>query len=115
VLFLTTKGQGKVVPIKGLQLKPKVQLKVEMKAQPKPQRIVNPPRAESPVWKDLKPLKGQYKTDAKNEKVYDWDPFHNEIEVYAMSGGKRKVHLGTIDPVTGKMIKPAVPGRTIEL
>jgi hypothetical protein len=40
VLLLTTKGQGKGVPVKWPQLKPKIQLKLEMKAQPKPQQPI---------------------------------------------------------------------------
>jgi hypothetical protein len=31
---------------------------------------------------------------------------------YSTAGGK---HLGSMDPVTGEMIKPAVPGRTIDV
>ena len=41
----------------------------------------------------------------------EWDHTHGDIEVY----DKRGRHLGSMDPVTGNMSKPAVPGRKIEL
>ena len=36
---------------------------------------------------------------------------HGEIEVFNARGK----HLGSIDPITGEMVKPAVPGRTIDV
>ena len=35
----------------------------------------------------------------------------NDIEVYDKNGK----HLGSMDPTTGEMYKPAVPGRTITI
>ena len=43
--------------------------------------------------------------------LYEWDHAHNDIEVYD-SNGK---HLGSMDPITGEMYKPAVKGRKIEV
>ena len=53
----------------------------------------------------FKPYRGIYKTDGTN--IYKWDFTHNDIEVFA----KNRRHLGSIDPRTGKMYKPAVNGR----
>ena len=53
----------------------------------------------------FKPYKGIYKTDGKN--IYKWDFTHNDIEAF----NKKGKHLGSIDPQTGKMYKPAVNGR----
>ncbi|MBO0853176.1 MAG: hypothetical protein J2P18_05340 [Nocardia sp.] len=67
---------------------------------------------ESPVWKDLKPYRGKTKTNGKNGKsreFYEWDYTHDDIEVYDSKGQ----HLGSMDPVSGKMYKPAVNGRKI--
>ena len=72
-----------------------------------PQRIANPPKAESPVWRDLKPYKGQTRTDG--EKFYQWDYTHNDIEVFSTKGSRP--HLGSMDPVTGKIYKPALKER----
>lgn len=69
---------------------------------------------ESPVWKDLKPYRGRTRTNGKNGKAreyYEWDYTHNDIEAYDSKGN----HLGSIDPITGKIYKPAVPGRTIQV
>jgi hypothetical protein len=62
-------------------------------------------KGESPIWKGFKPYRGIYKTDGKN--IYKWDFTHNDIEVFA----KNRRHLGSMDPQTGKMYKPAVSGR----
>ncbi len=72
-----------------------------------PQRITNLPKAESPVWRELKPYKGQTRTDG--EKFYKWDHTHNDIEVFSTKG--KKDHLGSMNPMTGKIYKPAVKGR----
>lgn len=66
-------------------------------------------KTTSPVWRKLKPWRGKTKTDGKN--YYEWDHTHNNIEVY---NGRGK-HSGVMDPKTGKMIGPAVPGRTINV
>ena len=65
-------------------------------------------KQESPVWKELRPYKGKTRTDCKGKK-YEWDHTHNDIEVY----NKRGEHLGSMNPKTGEMYKPAVSGRKI--
>jgi hypothetical protein len=45
------------------------------------------------------------------KRLYTWDSLHGEIEVF----NSRGKHLGSLDPITGTMIKPAVPGRTIDV
>ncbi len=70
-------------------------------------RQSNPSKADSPVWKDLKSAGNGVKTDGK--RFYEWDYTHNDIEVY----NKRGEHLGSMNPVTGDMYKPAVPGRKL--
>lgn len=65
--------------------------------------------SRSPIWTALRNWRGKTKTDGK--KFYEWDRTHGEIEVY----GSRGQHLGVQDPVTGAIIKPAVPGRTINV
>ncbi len=47
----------------------------------------------------------------KKRKYYEWDHTHNDIEVYNFRG----IHLGSMNPQSGKMYKPAVDGRTIDL
>ncbi|NOQ34701.1 MAG: hypothetical protein GQ569_02265 [Methylococcaceae bacterium] len=47
--------------------------------------------------------------DEKENLYYTWDSLHGEIEVF----NKRGRHLGVADPITGKLIKPAVKGRKI--
>jgi hypothetical protein len=44
-------------------------------------------------------------------RIYTWDSLHGEVEVFNARGK----HLGALDPVTGKQVKPAVPGRTIDV
>jgi RHS repeat-associated protein len=71
-------------------------------------------RSKSPVWKNAKPHRGPIKTNGKRGKgreYYEWDHTHGDIEVF----NRRGQHLGTMDPITGQMIKPAVPGRTLDL
>lgn len=79
------------------------------------ERKVNPEGpGESPVWKDAKPYKGKTRTNGengKNREYYEWDYTHNDIEVYDSKGA----HLGSKDPVTGKMYKDPVPGRKIKV
>ncbi|WP_416259171.1 colicin E3/pyocin S6 family cytotoxin [Holdemania filiformis] len=74
----------------------------------------NPTKGESEVWKKLDNVKGQNRKTSgtgKGKKYYEWDHTHNDIEVYDNRGN----HLGSIDPTTGEMYKPAVPGRTIKI
>ncbi|MGF6573842.1 filamentous hemagglutinin [Paraburkholderia sp. GAS333] len=70
-------------------------------------RLTNPGKADSPVWQDLRNAGNGVKTDGKL--LYEWDYTHNDIEVY----DKRGRHLGSADPITGELYKPAVPGRTL--
>ena len=74
----------------------------------------NPTKGESEIWKNLNNVKGQDRKTSgvsSNKKYYEWDHTHNDIEVY----DKRGHHLGSMDPTTGEMYKPAVPGRTIKI
>jgi hypothetical protein len=85
------------------------------KPKPKPTRTRVTPtctKANSPIWRNLKPYKGSVKTNGKSgasRRFYEWDHTHGDIEMYDKDG----YHLGTIHPSTGKRIKPAVPGRDI--
>lgn len=65
------------------------------------------------MWKSLKNYKGKTKTSGKgnNKKYYEWDNTHNDIKVYNKLGK----HIGSMEPKTGKMYKPVVPGRTIKV
>lgn len=72
----------------------------------------NPTKSESKVWKEFNNYKKDIKTNGQTgskQRFYKWDYTHNDIEVYN-KGGK---HLGSMDPVTGKMYKGPVPGRTL--
>jgi len=71
---------------------------------------VNGP-SESVQWKKLEPYQGKIKTSGtgKNRRYYNWDHTHKDIEVY----GSNRKHLGSMDPTTGKMYKPAVNGRKL--
>ena len=74
--------------------------------------IIN--KAESPVFKGFKPHRGKTKTNGlsgNNKRFNVWDHTHGDIEVY----NRREKHLGTIDPIFGREIKPPVPGRKIDL
>jgi hypothetical protein len=44
-------------------------------------------------------------------RLYTWDSLHGEVEVFNARGK----HLGALEPVTGAWVKPAVPGRTIDV
>ncbi|MEM5329395.1 hemagglutinin repeat-containing protein [Paraburkholderia sp. JHI2823] len=70
-------------------------------------RQANPAKADSPVWQGLRGAGNGVKTDG--DRLYEWDYTHNDIEVY----DKRGRHLGSADPVTGELYKPAVPGRRL--
>lgn len=45
------------------------------------------------------------------ERYYTWDSLHGEVEVF----NKRGKHLGSLDAMTGALIKDPVKGRRIEL
>ena len=67
-------------------------------------RVTNPPKAESPVWRELQPYKGNVKTNGKtgkDQQYYQWDYQHNDIEVF----DSRMQHVGSMDPVTGIIYK----------
>lgn len=51
------------------------------------------------------------KTFRGENKFYQWDELHGEIEVY----NKRGRHLGVLDAITGELIKDAVKGRKIDV
>ena len=71
-------------------------------------------RANSRAWGELKPYRSKTKTNGlkgKKSRFYEWDHTHNDIEVY----NGRGIHLGSMDPTTGEMIKEAVRGRYINL
>lgn len=77
-------------------------------------RKTNPSKSESPIWKSFDNVKGSDRKTSgtgKNKRYYEWDNTHNDIEVYDKNGK----HLGSMDPTTGEMYKPAVPGRTITI
>ena len=72
----------------------------------------NPSKANSKIWKKFKNHKNGTKTSGtgKKKQYYEWDYTHNDIEVC----NSNKKHLGSMDPTTGKMYKPAVKGRKLE-
>ncbi|WP_062060182.1 RHS repeat-associated core domain-containing protein [Cellvibrio sp. OA-2007] len=77
-------------------------------------RTENPAKADSPIWKNLKPSKNGRKVNGetgKDKEVYEWDHTHNDIEVYDGKGN----HKGSKDPSTGEMYKPPVKGRKIDV
>jgi Cytotoxic len=45
------------------------------------------------------------------KRLYTWDQLHGEVEVFNGRGD----HLGSLDPVSGVMIKSAVKGRRIDV
>ena len=62
------------------------------------------------IWNELENYKNGYKTNGlrgSKKQYFDWDYRHNDIEVYDAN----KKHLGSMDPYTGKIYKPAVKGR----
>jgi hypothetical protein len=70
-------------------------------------------KAGSPVWKSFKPYRGGIKTNGlrgRRARYFTWDYRHSDIEVFDRNGR----HLGSMDPVTGEMYKPPVPGRTLD-
>lgn len=54
---------------------------------------------------------GGRQTYRSNDKYYQWDELHGEIEVY----NKRGRHLGALDPQDGHQIKEAERGRKIDV
>ncbi|MCW8929098.1 MAG: colicin E3/pyocin S6 family cytotoxin, partial [Gammaproteobacteria bacterium] len=79
-------------------------------------RVKNPTKSQSPIWNGdgFKADRGGRKNNGKKGKkkeLYEWDHTHDDIEVY---DGKGK-HKGSMNPTTGDMYKPPVPGRTIDI
>ena len=65
-------------------------------------------------WKGLKSFRGKTKTNGlsgKAKRFFEWDHTHGDVEVYDARGN----HLGSANPDTGVMTKPAVPGRRITI
>jgi hypothetical protein len=44
-------------------------------------------------------------------RIYTWDALHGEIEVF----NQRGEHIGVADALTGRMVKPPVRGRRIDV
>jgi hypothetical protein len=63
-------------------------------------------KAASSIWRPLEGFRGELKTDGS--KIFKWDFTYSDIEVF----NSRWVHLGSMDPETGAMMKPPVTGRT---
>jgi hypothetical protein len=69
---------------------------------------------EYTFWENLQPFRGSIKTNGlsgKARRFFEWDHTHDDVEVYDSRGR----HLGSADPSTGDMVKPAVPGRRLNL
>jgi hypothetical protein len=84
------------------------------KPRPGPRQKPKCTKATSPVWQDLKPYRGSIKTNGetgRRARYYQWDHTHGDIEMYDHRGR----HMGSVSPDTGRIIKGAVKGRTIEL
>jgi hypothetical protein len=69
------------------------------------------PRGE--FWEGLDSYRGRTKTNGAGagKRFYEWDFTHGDVEVYDSRGN----HVGSADPNTGAIIKPAVKGRTINI
>jgi hypothetical protein len=78
----------------------------------KKSQIKNPSKSESNVWRKFKNAQNGIKTSGsgRNQRLYSWDNFHNEIEVFDRFGK----HIGVMDPTTGEFIKGAVKGRWLK-
>jgi Cytotoxic len=66
----------------------------------------------STVWKGFSPYQNSIKSNGqsgKDKQYYQWDHTHGDIEVYDRNG----IHQGSMDPNTGIMHKPPVPGRIL--
>jgi RHS repeat-associated protein len=75
-------------------------------------RLLCPSPAQSAVWKGFQNYREGIRTNGqhgKDRQYYDWDYTHGDIEVYDRIGN----HLGSMDPNTGQIYKPAVPGRVL--
>ena len=68
-------------------------------------------------WAQLESYRGSIKrgtTNKKNTYYYQKDYTHIDVEVYKKYGSKG-VHIGSVLMTGGKIYKPAVNGRTIDL
>jgi hypothetical protein len=77
-------------------------------------RITNVTKQDSSIWKSFDNIRGKdIKTSGSgnNKKYYSWDHTHNDIEVFDSTGK----HLGSMNPTSGEMYKPAVKGRIIKI
>ena len=77
-------------------------------------RKFNIKKQESSIWKNFENVKGKDRKCSgfgKNKNYYEWDYTHNDIEVYDCRGR----HLGSLNPITGELYKPAVDGRNITI
>ena len=66
----------------------------------------------SDAWKGMSNYRDGIKTNGatgKQKEFYKWDHTHGDIEVFDRNGN----HLGSMNPNTGVMHKPPVPGRTL--
>jgi RHS repeat-associated protein len=64
-------------------------------------------------WKGLKNFRNEIKTNGQSgsaRRFYTFDYTHQDVEVFNGQG----THLGSADPETGAMTKPAVAGRTLK-
>lgn len=78
------------------------------------ERIQNPIKADSPVWKKLRPYRGKTKTNGlsgRKKEYYEWDNTHKDIEAYDHSGR----HLGSLDPKDGRLYKRPDPKKRLKL
>jgi RHS repeat-associated protein len=87
---------------------------------PAPLAITRPPLtgkfcespSQSSVWKNFQSYKNGTRSNnlpGKDRRYYEWDYTHGDIEVYDRNGN----HLGSMNPTTGEIHKPPVPGRTL--
>jgi hypothetical protein len=61
--------------------------------------------------KKHKVIKGkQVWISLEGDRLYTWDSLHGEIEVYNRKGK----HLGSLESKSGKTIKSAIKGRSID-
>ena len=76
-------------------------------------QVENPSKQKSPIWNDLENSGGGRKSSGSGSRrcYYEWDHTHDDIEVYDRNGR----HLGSMNPTTGELYKPPVPGKRIKL
>jgi len=75
-----------------------------------PKRIPKPSVLEGFEYLGVINGERRWRSD-RGKRLYTWDSLHGEIEVFNARGK----HLGAMDPITGEMTKPAIPGRTIDV